>query len=240
MNKNIEIISLVYKSKIYFSSIYMQLKHIKIKDWDVGIRIVANDPTPEIVNLFPQNFCEIYNDKNPNDYYLNRVYRCYNYAGMSSKYDNICFVNSDMIFSTGWLENLLKYDLDKYIPCSRLVESGKMSSGLHGLSYNLGRNPHNFNYDEWTTVAKQLAIKNFSMDKGLYMPCVFNKQRFIDSGMYPEGNIYDNGIGTRTGNLIKSGDAYFFEDILAKKYGMKHITAFDSLVYHIQEGEKDE
>jgi len=31
-----------------------------------------------------------------------------------------------------------------------------------------------------------------------------------------------------------------FEEILEKKYGMTHITALDSLVYHFQEGEKDE
>lgn len=56
--------------------------------------------------------------------------------------------------------------------------------------------------------------------------------------MYPEGNIYDDGIGT-LGRFVKSGDAYYFDDILRVKYNMKHITVFDSLVYHIQEGEKD-
>ena len=71
------------------------------------------------------------------------------------------------------------------------------------------------------------------------MPCVFETQRFIESKMYPEGNIYHNGIG-KLGIMIKSGDAYYFQNILENKYDMKHITVFDSLVYHIQEGEKDE
>jgi hypothetical protein len=70
------------------------------------------------------------------------------------------------------------------------------------------------------------------------MPCVLEKKRFLESGMYPEGNIYNNGIGN-LGNFVKSGDAYYFDDILSSRYGMKHVTIFDSLVYHIQEGEKD-
>ena len=39
--------------------------------------------------------------------------------------------------------------------------------------------------------------------------------------------------------IYKAGDAYYFQDILEKKYGMKHVTVFDSPVYHIIEGEKD-
>ena len=73
------------------------------------------------------------------------------------------------------------------------------------------------------------------------MPCILQKERFLDSGKYPEGNIYHNGIGTFNsgGQFTKSGDAYYFYDVLTDKYNMKHVTVFDSLVYHIQEGEKD-
>jgi hypothetical protein len=74
-------------------------------------------------------------------------------------------------------------------------------------------------------------------DGGLFMPCVFEKEKFIESGMYPEGNIYDNGVGN-LGRFIASGDAYYFHHLM-NKYGMRHITVFDSMVYHIQEGEKD-
>ena len=56
--------------------------------------------------------------------------------------------------------------------------------------------------------------------------------------MYPNGNIYHDGVGT-LGRFVKSGDAYYFDDVLTLKYNMKHMTVFDSLVYHIQEGEKD-
>ena len=80
---------------------------------------------------------------------------------------------------------------------------------------------------------------------GLYMPCVLERHRAIASGYYPEGNIFLEPTGLVIGYpndrpLWKAGDDFYFHHILELKYGMKHITVFDSLVYHIQEGEKDE
>ena len=242
MKKNIEIISLIFKSVDYLNLIYKELKSdkCKVEGWDVGIRIVANDATPEVLNHLKELDIPytIYNDSKPDDYYLNRVYRCWNQAGITSDYDNICFVNSDMVFSTDWLTNLLKHHDGVNIPTSRLVESGKMMSGTHGVSSNCGRHPNNINYDLWDQVTSQLKKDETHM-KGLFMPCVFEKSRFIESGLYPEGNIYMDGIGTLHPNgVIQSGDDWYFRK-LENEYKMKHITVFDSLVYHIQEGEKD-
>lgn len=244
MSNTIEIISLVYKSVDYLNFIYEQLKKdVNMVDgWEVGIRIVANDATDEIKEHLKTLDIPytIYEDPTPNDYYLNRVYRCYNYAVKTSEYDNVCLVNSDMAFSKNWLVNLLKHHDGVNIPCSRLVESGKMVSGLHGISNDFGKTPSTYrenDFNEYVDIIKQ----NFVHDGGLYMPCIFEKKRFIESGMYPEGNIYDTGIGNYdSGNFVKSGDDYYFTDILVKKFNMKHITVFNSLVYHIQEGEKDD
>ena len=242
LNKNIEVISLIFKSTDYLDLIYKEFKSGKcnVDGWDVTFRIVANDATPEVISKLETLDIPytIYNDPKPNDYYLNRVYRCWNYAGETSQSDNICFVNSDMVFSDGWLSNLIKYHDGTNIPCSRLVESGKLLSGLHAVSFNCGRSPKEINYNIWNDVVNQLK-QSIILPGGLYMPCIFEKQKFIDSGMYPEGNIYNNGVGT-LGTFVKSGDAYFFDDVLSKKYNMRHVTVFDSLVYHIQEGEKDE
>ena len=241
MKKNVEIISLIFKSLDYLELIYNELKSDKCKvdGWDVNVRIVANDASPEILNRLKELDIDydIYNDPKPNDYYLNRVYRCWNHAGKASKADNICFVNSDMVFSKDWLSNLLKYHNGNNIPCSRLIESGKMSSGLHAISKNCGRSPKEIDYYLWNDVVdktKQDEVK----DGGLYRPCIFETKRFIESGMYPEGNIYSDGIGTLNG-FIQSGDDWYFKK-LENEYNMKHVTVFDSLVYHIQEGEKDE
>lgn len=241
MNKNLEIISLIFKSCDYLDLIYKELKsdNCKIEGWEISLRIVANDATPEVISKLKSLDIPytIYNDLKPNDYYLNRVYRCWNHAGETSKADNICFVNSDMVFSKDWLSNLLKHHNGNNIPCSRLIESGKMLSGLHAVSRNCGRNPKNIDYNLWNNVVAETKQDEVKYG-GLFMPCIFETKRFIESGMYPEGNIYSDGIGTLNG-FIQSGDDWYFKK-LNKEYGMKHVTVFDSLVYHIQEGEKDE
>jgi hypothetical protein len=242
MKKNIEIISLIFKSLDYLDLIYKELKsdNCKVDGWDVGIRIVANDATQEVLDKLKELDIPytIYNDIKPNDYYLNRVYRCWNYAGITSEYDNICFVNSDMVFSKDWLTNLLKHHNGVNIPTSRLVESGKMMSGTHGISFNCGRHPKNIDFELWNRFSEHTK-KNQIHENGLFMPCVFEKNRFIDSGLYPEGNIYKDGIGTlHQDGVIQSGDDWYFRK-LENEYKMNHITVYDSLVYHIQEGEKD-
>ena len=242
MKKSVEVISLIFKSLDYLDLIVKELKSDKCKvdGWDVSIRIVANDATPEVIEKLKLSDISytIYNDPKPNDYYLNRVYRCWNHAGETSEADNICFVNSDMVFSDGWLSNLLKHHDGINIPTSRLIESGKMRSGTHGVSHNCGRGPKTIDYNLWNNVVNHLK-KDEIHHNGLYMPCVLTKSRFIESGLYPEGNIYRDGIGTlHPSGVIQSGDDWYFRK-LESEYGMKHITVFDSLVYHIQEGEKD-
>ena len=241
---NIEIISLIYKSVQYLDLIVSELRkdYCQVEGWDVGIRIVANDANESVLNRLEEVDIPytIYNDPKPNDYYLNRVYRCCNFSGQISKYDNICFVNSDMVFSKDWLKNLLRQHDGIAIPCSRLVESGKMLSGQHAISKNFGKQPNELDHDGWYNYVEETKLPECPIG-GLYMPCVFRKDRFIESGMYPEGNIYSDGRpGSMVGGVIKSGDDYYFHEILEKRFGMKHITVFDSVVYHVQEGEKDE
>lgn len=241
--QNIEIISLVYKSVEYLNLIVSELKkdYCKVDDYDVGIRVVANDPTEKVIASLkgvdvPYT---IYNDPKPDDYYMNRVYRCYNQAVKESNYDNVCLINSDMVFSNDWLKNLLILHDGCTIPCSRLIESGKMPSGKYGVSADFGKTPNTLNYGAWYTYVDTTKVQE-THEGGLYMPCVFNKTHFIEVGMYPEGNIYQDGkAGSLVGGVRKSGDNYFFDKLITS-FGMKHITVFNSLVYHIQEGEKDE
>lgn len=247
MIKDIEVISLIYKSVDYLKFICNELKGdtLKVSGWNVDARIIANDATPEVIEYLKGQDIpySIYKDPKPQDFYLNRVYRCWNFAGKSSAYDNICFVNSDMMFSSNWLNNLLRNHDGINIPCSRLIESGKLRSGSYGLEKNFGTHPNKMDRDGFFKFSQDIA-QDINKPGGLYMPCVFETKRFIESGMYPEGNIFIEG-----GNLVSgypndrpvfmSGDDYFFKK-LNHKYGMKHITVFDSVVYHIQEGEKDE
>ena len=246
MKKNVEVISLIYKSTKYLEYIVNQLRSefYKVPGWDVGVRIVANDATERILDSLKSIDIPhtIFSNPDKNEYYMNRIYRCYNYCVTSSEYDNVCLINSDNGFSANWLSNLLKHHNGINIPCSRLIESGKMPSGKYGVSHNFGRACDEFenNFNEWLIWAGQHS-EDTIQSGGLYMPSIFEKQRFVESGMYPEGNIYSDGkVGSLVGGVKRTADEFFFNEILGKKFDMQHITVFDSLVYHVQEGEKDE
>ena len=232
--QTIEVISLIYKSISFCDFIVSQLRQyaVSFEGFDVTWRIVANDATSQVINHLKSNNIphSVFTNPNPNEYYLNRVYRAWNYGGSSSSGDYICFVNSDMAFSPNWLENLTKHISDDKILTSRLVESGKMPSGKYGISHYFGNTPGSFKESEWLEYSKKIS-ENSIHPGGLYMPFLIKKKLFVDSGMYPEGNVYHLGA------IIKSGDTYFFEDVLKQKFNIDHYTVFDSLVYHFQEGE---
>ena len=87
------------------------------------MRVVANDATPEVLEELKTMSIKysVFSNPNPEEFYLNRVYRAYNYAVTSSEYDNICLVNSDDVFCKDWLANLLKHNDGVNIPCRRLI-----------------------------------------------------------------------------------------------------------------------
>ena len=105
-----------------------------------------------------------------------------------------------------------------------------MLSGQYGIGKDFGRTVTDLNPDGFEEYAASIS-ENTLHPGGLYMPCVFEKETFIASGMYPNGNQH-------IGRKLITGDKYLF-DILSKNHGLQHVTPFDSLVYHIQEGEKD-
>lgn len=249
ISKNVEIITMIYKSMEYLDFIINQLNSdcCRSNEINVNYRIICNDASDKILAYIKNKNVNytVYNDPRPSDYYLNRVYRAWNVGGMTSKYDNIIFVNSDMAFSENWIEGLFEYHDGNNIPCSRLIESGRLEVGAGipnrgwARQYNFGTSPSNFDQKSWISSSK-ISKSNKIGEKGLYMPCLFETKRFKESGGYPEGNIYTSGIGKFGDPFVKSGDDYYFHDILEKKYGMRHITCFNSLVYHMQEGEKSE
>jgi len=174
----------------------------------------------------------IFENEDKNEYYLKRVYRAWNYGGFNAPGDIIVFVNSDMAFSKDWLENLLKNLNKKRIICSRLVESGKMPSGQYAISKNFGQAYKEFKGEEFEKFAEEVKKPEIRRD-GLFMPCAIYKDIFIKSGGYPIGNRKEKD-GSET-----SGDNILFYEKL-KPMGVEHFTVFDSIVYHIQEGELDE
>lgn len=230
----ITVICLIYKSISYAKFVHDSFyKYTRAAGSNVDFLFVANDPTDKLVSYLQENSIPhmIFRNDDPNEYYLKRVYRAWNYGGLNADCDVMVFVNSDMAFSEGWLDNLVRNLRSDRIVTSRLVESGKLRSGQYGIEMNFGHT--NLEYDdikfqEYATKVSSPKLKS----GGLFMPCIIYKDVFVKSGGYPIGNR------TEKDGSITPGDKIFFYENL-HSLGIKHYTAFDSIVYHIQEGEMD-
>lgn len=243
IEKSVELIGLIFSSIDLLKEMYNSLLKVKNKytDWEISIKIVANDAKKEVIEYLKNNNIphEIFKNKNPKEYYINRTYRAYNYAAFRSKYKNIIFVQSDMVFTDTWFENLVKYHNGVNIPVSRLIEYGNINTSSWNILSNCGNVFNNpIDYVKLSEIQKLLS-ENMSMYTGLYMPSIFVTKRFIESGGFPEGNVDVNGkVVTKKNKIYKTGDKWFFENVLRDKFCMNHITVYDSLCYHLQEGEK--
>lgn len=211
---------MVYRGTAFWEFLFKQLGVRQ------QLRIVGNDPDLDcldmLINMDPDSWA-VYNDPNPGDHYLARVYRCWNYCVESSDAEYVCLVNSDMAFSPGWLEALERRLDGKTLPCSRLVEPGFLRPGQHAVEIDIGRDPRVFPFEAWHGLAADLS-EDRTEPGGLFMPCVLHRETFLRVGGYPHGNV--NGV---------SGDKILFDKMAAE--GFQHVTCFDSLVYHMQEGE---
>lgn len=230
----VTVVCLIYKSIGYANFVLNSFnKHTKGVGKNVEFLFVANDPTDKLLNYLQENKIPhlLFRNKDPSEYHINRVYRAWNYGGCNAPGDIIVFVNSDMAFSDGWLNNLLKNLKEDRVVTSRLIESGKLRSGKYGIEKDFGRTYTQFDDFAFQEYAKEIS-SNEIREGGLFMPCAIYKDLFIKSGGYPIGNRIENN------GKITSGDYIFFYENLAQA-GIKHYTVFDSIVYHIQEGEMD-
>lgn len=231
----ISVICLIYKSIDYAKLVFTSFT--KYTHPNVTFEFIANDPTPDLLAYLKSSKMnyKLYCNKNPKEYHINRVYRAYNFGGMDSDADVIVFVNSDMIFSPNWLENMIKHLNKNTVVTSRVIESGKAMPIDHAVVNNFGVLTE-FDDQAFQKFAKQYA-KDGTKNSGGFMPCAIYQDTFKKSGGFPVGPGYV-GIRYDTGQQGMPGDRMLFHHIL-KDMGIKHITSMDSIVYHIMEGEKD-
>jgi hypothetical protein len=77
------------------------------------------------------------------------------------------------------------------------------------------------------------------------MPSAFIKKMLLRAGGWPEGNLAVPPNNQYQG-IMQAGNPYgiaYADKVLfynLQQLGAAHITALDSVVYHIKEGEKDE
>ena len=236
---DITVALLIYKSPAYLDFVMESLLSHQSSEHNVQYLIVCNDATDDVVikaseyvsvlskNYDPEIRAVTHDNPDQNEWWIQRVYSAWNRCLIECKTEYICFVNSDMAFTDGWLDNLAKYDTTQYIPTSRLVESGRMPS-LQGLiSKNFGQTIRDFDRVGFERFAEEQK-KDMKMEwLGAYMPSLFNVKALRSIGGWSKNN----------GNM--PGDQITFKR-LYQKFGLKHIMVFDSIAYHLQRGESAE
>ena len=233
----ISIACLIYKSIPYLKFVYTNIyEHTPmLRTGEAEFYFICNNATEEVKNYLKENNIPHYIfETEPQPAYpqnIGYIYGAWNFAVERAKGEVVVLVNSDMAFSKDWLENLLKR-LDKGKAVSSLsVESGKIPSLLtHTIVKNFGRTPETFQEEKFEQFAEILK-EDTEQPHGVFMPMAIHKENFINAGGYPEGNRILLG-----GNI--SGDWIFFNERLAR-IGIRHVTSFDSVIYHIQIGETD-
>uniref|UniRef100_A0A6C0JU55 Glycosyltransferase 2-like domain-containing protein n=1 Tax=viral metagenome TaxID=1070528 RepID=A0A6C0JU55_9ZZZZ len=238
----ISIVCLIYKSTKWLQFVYDQVK--KYTDLsDKEFYFVANDATPQVLEYLKNNNIPHYvhtnTEEQREEWYINNVYRAWNTAGRNAKGDYVVFINSDMAFSPRWLENLVEKLDDSKIVNSRLVEQGVLTSGQYGIEVNFGNIPSNYQEENFLAYANTIRENKF-LPGGLFMPCIIKKEHLERVGYYPEGNIIPgtdifNPRYARLGEHCIPGDKVFMAKL--STIGVTHGTAFDSIVYHFQQGE---
>lgn len=235
---------LIYKSTEWLDFVYKQiLKYTNLENTE--FYFVTNDAEQHVIEYLQCNHIPHFVHRNNHDqqkeWYINNVYRAYNYAVSVAKGDFVVLINSDMCFTHGWFDALIAAYNGHNLISSRLVESGKLKTGLHGIEKDFGLDIKSYKEVDFLNFANSIS-KQQVLDGGLYMPLFFRRDRFMQVGGYPEGNlratadIFSNNVALQNEKHI-SGDAILMSRL--ETIGIKHRTAMNSIVYHFQCGEKD-
>lgn len=234
---NITVATLIYKSPAYLDFVMKSLIKHHSKKHDVQYLIVCNDATEEVVDrahywtehpkddLIQVRMVD-HRNQNLNDWWIQNVYNAWNRCLIECQTEAICFVNSDMAFTDGWLDRLAEHDLDKYIPTSRLVESERMPSMSCLIPKNFGQTLGTFNRVGFEKFANEVSL-NKVISGGPFMPSLFRTSTLRSIG------------GWRKNVNNTPGDKITFE-ALRRQLGLKHIMVCNSIAYHFQRGESAE
>jgi glycosyltransferase involved in cell wall biosynthesis len=238
------IVCLIYKSVEWLKFVYEQV--FKYTDMtDKEFFFVANDANPSVLSYLSDNYIPHYvftnTPRQQKEWYVNNVYRAYNFAVSKAQGDFIVFINSDMAFTPGWFDSLWQSYNGKNCVTSRLVESGKLPSGQYGVEKDFGRDYSSYQEEEFQQYARTLAESKVE-DGGLFMPLLIRKEHFERVGGYPEGQVvpgsdFAQPVIARRGEVCISGDTVLM--LKLRTIGVNHQTAFASIVYHFQWGELD-
>jgi glycosyltransferase involved in cell wall biosynthesis len=240
----VSICCLIYKSLPWLEFVYRQLQAYT----DLAGReffFVANDATPEVLASLRQRAIPHYIHHNSaaqqSEWFINNVYRAYNFGAAKAQGDFLVFINSDMAFSPNWLTHLTQAYNGSNCLTSRLVESGRLASGQYGIERDFGTNYSNYREADFLAFCQRTAAPQVR-EGGLYMPLLIHREAFLKVGGYPEGNVRQGSdlfapVVAQPGEPCVTGDLALMRKL--SSLGIIHQTVFNSLVYHFQRGESD-
>ena len=198
--------------------------------------VVGNDAEPQVMETGRVDVD--FRNPDPSEYYLNRVYRCWNAAVAAAETEWVVLVNSDMYVSDWWLDELVEAKVrdPKALPCSLLVESGRIPSAMPEHVRNFGVTVDGFDRDGWRAHAADLHERGRGKTEPgrLFMPVLVAKSEFAAIGEYPIGNVIRPKDHSTIGEVV-SGDRDLFDRYASAGYNW--VTCLGSVVFHTQEGE---
>ncbi len=245
----ISIVCLIYKSPEFADWVYDSVKKFtpKLQTGEAEFIFVANDPTQKVVDHLEKKWYTYFINSNP-EYsqeelfkagyakpeYITKVYRWYNYWILKSRWERVVLINSDIYFSPDWLENLLKYSSRDNVVSSHLVERkhpvhGVFPWAVHG---EFGKDIESFQEEKFLDFANKIR-KTWLIEGKAYMPCMLFRNTAIQVGLYPEWNLAHKSYD----EVIEYWDQNFMRRL--KQIWVSHITALDSICYHLKEWEKE-
>ncbi len=249
VDPQITIVCLIFKSLVWLEFAYGEaLKLAKeFKRGEAQILFVANDATPEVIQFLEMNripFIKGTGKKHPDEWYINSVYRAYNEGIKHSSTPWVYLINSDMAFARGALSKSFALRHPDRLIATRLIERGVLSTGLHGVERDFGATPRKFRRADFMRFSS--SLRESRVEKGgLYMPLFASRDLLLKAGGFPEGNIRESQLprymndevwdAAVQGEACIPGDRAFFQKL--ELVGVEHLTLFDSLAYHFQEGE---
>lgn len=186
--------------------------------------VVSNDASDEVRD--DPRITVDWQNEDPSEHYLARTYRAWNEGVLNAPTQWVILTNSDMLFSDWAIDELVEQKRlnSKSLPCSLLVENGRIASGMPEFVADYGTNPDNFRHDDFLKHAEGIRKRGQTEPGRLFQPVLFDRQEFMDLYGFPEGNV--GGV---------SGDKILFDQYM--KAGYNWLTCLGSVVAHCQEGE---
>jgi len=244
----ISIACLIFRSPAFADWIWNSVaEHTpKLARGDAEFFFVANDATEAVVQHLqvrgypfyrhdnaPVSDAELFRRGYGAPAHMHAVYCGYNETIRRAKGEMVVLLNSDNFVAIDWLENLLKYSHPNRVVCSKLVERWHPVFSLFPGAFHgeFGASLDSFDKSAFLAFAERAKVTGIEPG-GAYMPCLFHRDMALKAGLYPEGNL----AGQNFQDIVEFGDETFFRKL--REIGVDHVTALDSIVYHLKEGER--